>query len=186
MIYLMRHGQDDETYIGGWSSVDLLPEGREEVLESATWLKNKLKIKRILSSDILRAVSSAEIVSRVLGLPYEKTETLREQDKGLLNGLPKDQAYSKYPNFRDDKLTVDTVYPNGESLRNLYERTLVFLPELLSLEDDTLLITHRGVINMVYYILNNQPLDMDKKQFGVTTASVHELNQNKMLIKKVR
>ena len=27
MIYLMRHGQDDENYIGGWSDVSLLSEG---------------------------------------------------------------------------------------------------------------------------------------------------------------
>ena len=26
MIYLMRHGLDDENYIGGWSEVDLVEE----------------------------------------------------------------------------------------------------------------------------------------------------------------
>ena len=31
MIYLMRHGQDDENYIGGWSDVSLIPEGIVQV-----------------------------------------------------------------------------------------------------------------------------------------------------------
>ena len=39
MIYLIRHGQDDETYIGGWSDVGLLKEGEEEVKESAKWIQ---------------------------------------------------------------------------------------------------------------------------------------------------
>ena len=52
--------------------------------------------------------------------------------------------------------------------------------------DNVLLITHRGNINMIYFILENRLPDMDKKQFGVEHASLHELDTNKMLIKKIR
>ena len=31
MIYLLRHGLDDENYIGGYSDVKLIPEGIEQV-----------------------------------------------------------------------------------------------------------------------------------------------------------
>ena len=31
MIYLIRHGLDDEKYIGGWSDVDLTIVGRKQV-----------------------------------------------------------------------------------------------------------------------------------------------------------
>ena len=34
MIYLIRHGLDDEAYIGGWSDVDLISEGIEQVEET--------------------------------------------------------------------------------------------------------------------------------------------------------
>ena len=54
------------------------------------------------------------------------------------------------------------------------------------MEDDTLLITHRGVINMIYYILNNKELDLNKKQFGVVTASVHEFDKENNTIKRIR
>ncbi len=186
MIYLMRHGQDDETYVGGWSNVSLLPEGREEVKESASWIKDNLDIKRILVSDVVRAVQSAKIVSEVINVPYQLEEKLREQNKGLLNGIPKDDAYNNYPGYTDKEITVDTVFPEGESLRNLYERIREYLEELLKMQDDTLLITHRGVINMIYFLLNNKELDMDKKQFGVETASIHELDQKNKTIRKVR
>ena len=47
----------------------------------------------------------------------------------------------------------------------------------MQFSDDTLIITHRGVINMFYYILRNIPLDMDKKKFKVDVASVHALDK---------
>ena len=56
---------------------------------------------------------------------------------------------------------------------------------ILSIEDGTLIITHRGVINMIYYILNNIELDMNKERFNVDHASVHELNKEKRMIRKV-
>ena len=34
MIYLMRHGKDDERYVGGYSDVDLTREGQRQVLDS--------------------------------------------------------------------------------------------------------------------------------------------------------
>ena len=39
---------------------------------------------------------------------------------------------------------------------------------------------------MIYYILYGKELDMDKKQFGVDVASVHELNVNDNTIRRIR
>lgn len=186
MIYLMRHGQDDENYVGGWSDVDLISDGVLEVKESALWIKENLHIKRIVCSDIKRAVSSAKIVSDILGIDYSLDVNLREQNKGLLNGISKEELALKYKEFCDGRVKVDTIYPEGESLRDLYVRIKIYLSKLMKYGDDTLLITHRGVINMVYYILNDIPVDMNKKQFGVETASIHELDVEKKQIRKIR
>lgn len=186
MVYLMRHGQDDETYVGGWSDVSLIPEGEEEVKESALWIKENLDIKKIMCSDVKRAVESAKITSEILNIPFQLNPNLREQNKGLLNGIPKEEAYNNYPGYSDGEVTIDTVFPEGESLRNLYDRMKRYIEEIIKMQDDTLLITHRGVINMIYFLLNNQELDMDKKQFNVNTASVHELDQKKKTIRKIR
>ena len=186
MIYFMRHGQDDEAYVGGWSDVSLIPEGKEEVLDSAKWMKEHLSIKRIECSDVARAIETAEIVSKELGVPYVTNSSLREQNKGKLNGVPKSVAYTKYPGYQDGDITIYTVFPDGESLNDLYVRVKDYLSELMKKEDDTLLITHRGVINMIYFLLKHQKLDMDKKQFGVTTASIHELDKVNKTIRKVK
>lgn len=111
---------------------------------------------------------------------------LREQNKGKLNGILKSIAYCDYPSFSDKEVNIDTVFPEGESLRDLYNRMKEYIGILMELEDDTLIITHRGVINMIYFILNKKELDMDKKQFGVVTASIHEVSKEIKKIKKVR
>ena len=87
MIYLMRHGQDDESYIGGWSDVELIPEGIEDVKDVSLWIKNNLDIKSIQCSDVRRALQTAELVSDCLGVSYECNTNLREQNKGDLNGV---------------------------------------------------------------------------------------------------
>ena len=66
---------------------------------------------------------------------------------------------------------------------DLYKRIERLLPWILK-QDKTLIITHRGVINMLYYILKNIELDMNKTQFDVTYASVHELDPVKKIIKR--
>ena len=66
---------------------------------------------------------------------------------------------------------------------------LYFRVEKLLLEidrwDDNLLVTHRGVINMIYYILNDIKPTMYKDEFKVTHSSVHKLDLSKNKIEKI-
>ena len=183
MVYLMRHGQDDETYIGGWSNVSLISEGVEEVKECANWIKDNLYIKKIICSDVRRAVETAEIVSEILGVEFTKSEKLREQNKGILNGALRKEADLICPGYKERG--VDFVFPKGESLEMLYERVKKFLDEF-DIEDNTLLITHRGFINAIYYITNNIPLDMKKKRFDVVPGSIHEYDNEMKRIKRIK
>lgn len=182
MIYFLRHGLDDETYIGGWSDVDLTKVGIEQVREICHVLE-RLPIKKIISSDIKRARTTAQIVSEYLNIPVEYSSDYRELNKGDLTGLNKDVALTLYPDYIDN-VGVDTRYPNGESLIDLYKR----ISELISIidtYDEVLIVTHRGVINMVYFLMNNRLPDNNKKQFGVTHASVHEYDNKNKVIRKV-
>ena len=184
MIYLMRHGQDDESFIGGWSDVSLIDSGKKDVKNTAEWIRDNLHIKSIQCSDVNRAIETAKIVSETIGVPYTLNSNLREQNKGKLNGVLKDKAYALYPEYKD--VEVDTVFPEGESLRDLYNRIKDYIDEIMKFEDDTLIITHRGVINMIYYILNDIPLDMDKKRFDVDHLSIHELDINNKVIRRIK
>lgn len=188
MIYLLRHGLDDENYIGGWSDVSLIEEGITQAENIAEKIKmsDEINIEHVIASDVKRAIETADIVTKILNIKeYETSIFLREQSKGKLNGMLKSEAEMLYPEYFGASLTPETVYPEGESLKDLYIRLKNNLSYFDSIKDNTLLITHRGVINMLYYILEDVPLDMEKTRFDVTHASLHEYNQKNKSIRKV-
>lgn len=184
MIYLIRHGLDDEEFIGGWSNVDLIEEGVNYVKNSTDFIVGKeLVINKIISSDIKRAVSTSKIINEKLNLNVEYTSDLRELDKGLYTGRKKDELSIKELKIINNYSTYDK-YPDGESMIDLYKRMKIYLKKISGL-DNVLLVTHRGVINMFYYILLNKDLDMDKEKFNVTHASIHEMDIEKKLIRRI-
>lgn len=177
MIYLIRHGLDDENYIGGWSNVSLTDEGINQVEKTIDYLK-QLKIKLIISSDIKRASQTADIINKYLKVPIIYTSILRELNKGDYNGKPRDDIdLTPYSNIND-------CYPNGESMIDFYNRIVKDIKVLLE-QEQALIVTHRGVINAIYYMLNDMQIDMDKKRFNVTHASIHELNVKEKTIRRI-
>lgn len=185
MIYLLRHGLDDESFIGGYSNIGLIEEGKIQINESGLWLKENIKgIKKIYTSDINRAIESSEIINKYFNFEIETTKNLRELDKGLLNGMSKEKAKKIYPDYIEVK-NINKKYPEGESMLDLYERIKLFL-ENIDEFDESLLVTHRGVINMIYVILNNDNLTMDKEKYNVTHSSIHELDLEKRKIRRIK
>lgn len=184
MIYLVRHGLDDENYIGGWSNIDLTSTGYKQIEETSKFIVDKeLVINKIISSDVKRAVTTARIIDKKLKLGIEFSKDLRELDKGDYTGLLKDKLSSQ-EQTRINEFTIYDKYPNGESMLDLYKRMQIYLTKIKDL-DNTLLVTHRGVINMFYYLLNDIEPTMDKGMFGVVHGSVHEMDINKRLIRRI-
>lgn len=176
MIYFMRHGLDDERFVGGWSDVSLVSEGRNQVREAANFIKDNLSIKNIYSSDIRRAYESARIVSAKIHRPIYLSSKLRELNKGVFNG----QVKTGLKVIND----IYTSYPGGESFYEFLNRIKRDLAFILS-HEDSLIVTHRGVINAIYYIMNGMEIDLDKEQFDVEHASVHEYDNTLKKIKRI-
>jgi len=184
MIYLIRHGLDNEDYIGGWSDVDLIETGLKQVEKTRDYIvDNKLLINNIISSDIKRAKTTSRIINEKINVDITLDKNLRELDKGIYTGIKKSLLSNKQLEIISNYDIYDR-YPNGESMYDLYKRIKVLL-NVLKDKDNTLIVTHRGVINMIYYILNEINLDMDKERFNVTHGSLHELDINKKLIRRI-
>lgn len=182
MIYLLRHGLDDETKIGGWSNVPLTKDGVNQVLEAKKFICKNIEFEKIISSDIKRAKQTAEIINEGLNKPIIYTDLLREQNKGDYNGLSK-STLDPNDYFLGEIKTYDT-YPNGESLLDQYFKVEQLLSKI-DMWDNNLLVTHRGVINMIYYLLNNKKPDMYKDSFEVTHSSVHKLDLKNNKIERI-
>ena len=183
MIYFVRHALDDERYVGSWSDVSILESEKDKVKEVAHKIKN-LQISGIITSDITRARETAEIIGKELSLKVVRDNSLREQNKGTLTGKRRDALSKEELDLLASK-DINTVFPGGESLLDVYKRIRRYLNTIDTFPDKTLVVTHRGVINMIYYILNDIPPDMEKERFDVGHLSVHEYDIKKKLIRRI-
>jgi len=163
IIYLVRHGKDDDNYRGGWSNLGLVEEGVNQSKILAEYLyknKEKYNINTLISSDLRRAVETMAEISVKFNIPVKFRSEWRENNNGILGGMLNTEALQKYPGLFFNSLQMDERYPSGESpiefynrIKNAYEKLCA---EMINGEIDlnVMLVTHGGVINIIYYIIN--------------------------------
>ena len=123
MIYLIRHGADDNTRLGGWSDAELSPIGIEQVRHASEKISSgDYDIQHIFSSDLPRAKESAVIIAEKLGLYVTFIRDFRETNNGDLAGISKAKFQTDYPGLFYSSLKWDQRYPNGESPALFYNR----------------------------------------------------------------
>ena len=122
-FYFVRHGQSEANAASliADSTPKLTELGREQARETALLLRD-MNITKILSSPLIRAQQTAEIIASELGIKLEDIETmqeLRERGVGECEGKPKDMESEMY-------ITIDTER-GFEPQANLIKRLLVAL-----------------------------------------------------------
>lgn len=179
IIYLVRHGQDDNSIRGGWSKHSLTDIGikQSETLADELFKNNtKHKITKIYSSDLKRASQTANIIADKLNLNVDFIPQFREVNNGDLAGLKNKIADEKYPNLYWRSLDWEQRYPNGESPKEFYERIKSAWESFVnSFSDDNgniILVTHGGVINIIKAIVNNEEYSNKIKYEGIPSAKL--------------
>ena len=161
ICYLVRHGKDDDTVRGGWNEQPLTDEGKAQAGELASFVqRSDLGIKYIYSSDLLRVIQTAQRVADKLHLPIIPMPEFREVNNGDLAGMKNDLASKMYPGLYWNTLGWEQRYPGGESPRDFYERVStawdVFQKMALEQNENIMLVTHSGVINVILSIVNGE------------------------------
>ena len=134
-LYLIRHGQsagNAEGRFGGHGPTPLSDLGREQAEKTAKLLA-KEGVDVIYSSDLLRAVQTAEPLAQLLDLPIHRSEAFRERNVGVLQGLTFDESKERYPNdyYALINRNVHHVITEGESYRHLLRRITAELRNIL-------------------------------------------------------
>ena len=182
-ILFVRHGKDSDQHRGGWSQLDLLPEGKREAEALADYLaqhKEDYHFTKIITSDLKRAETTAIILAKKLQLPLEKVRDLRETNNGDLAGMLNSEADQKFPRLYFRSLAMDEHYPNGESPREFYQRIKTWFQRFLQENDDSdetqIVVTHGGVINIIYHLVNQIEWTNKSNLFHVKHCSISLLN----------
>jgi probable phosphoglycerate mutase len=156
-LFLTRHGQTQynvETRICGRSNVQLTDKGISQAHVLAETMVGK-GVELIISSPLIRAKTTADIVGEKLHVPVIVDERLAERDYGTIDG-----TYEGTPGFMDNWVQFGYVYPEGESLLRVIQRVYNFLDDAKEEYKDkcVMVISHGGVcrvINSYFESLSN-------------------------------
>lgn len=121
----------------------------------------------LYSSDLERARHTAEAVGHVLRLPVRLLPALRERHFGVFQGLTFDECARSHPaeHARMRAREPDYAMPGGESLAAFRRRVLEAVADLARRHAgvQVLVVTHGGVLDMLYRRATAQPLEAPRK-----------------------
>lgn len=182
-IFLLRHGKPDfpdkRSYIYGHTDYPLARAGVKQAQEAGRAL-SKIKMGRMISSDLSRAAETADIVA---GLQTEKTcevernVALREIDMGEWDGVAKEIVRENFGELfaaRADDF-ANTAAPGGESFAQLQRRGIEAFYRILEESRGTqniLLVAHGGIFWTIVSRLFDLALG-DIFRFGLDYCALH-------------
>jgi probable phosphoglycerate mutase len=154
-LYLVRHGETDHNATGramGQMDVPLNARGLDQARQTAEFLR-RYPIERILSSDLSRAVATAQPLADALGVTVEPDKRLRELTFGILEGKTVAECEAVDPESvaRWRSGDFDVALPGGETRRSLMKRTRAVLDEIVSgPHAHVALFSHGGTLNALH------------------------------------
>jgi len=151
-LYLVRHGQsagNAEGRFGGHGPTPLSELGKKQAELTAKVLA-KEGVSALYSSDLHRAIQSAEPLAKLLKIKLHASDAFRERHVGVLEGLTFDESRAQYPRdyYALVNRQIDHVISGGESYRHLLRRITTKLQNVIRSHsgEKIAIYTHTGAI----------------------------------------
>ena len=182
-LLLVRHGTTEfnsTRRFMGYSDIELDADGYRQVERLRDRLANE-KIDAVYSSDLRRALATAEVISAGREVDIVTCPELREVNYGACEGLTFREIGSSYPDVAEKcvNFTLELAFPDGESFEEFIERTSTFLDRLNQhAPSETILITsHNGPLKVL--VCRFLGIDMEHWwQIRIDTASLSIVDTN--------
>ena len=169
-ICFVRHGETNwnaERRMQGHIDIPLNANGISQAERLANALiRVKHSFDVIYSSDLERALHTANAVARALSLDVQITPRLRERNVGKLQGLLLAEAPVLLPEIWQKHIAreLDHDLGGGESIRSFHQRMQSILELFLNEHrgQSVLAVSHGGSLDMIYRIVTQQALDAER------------------------
>lgn len=146
-IYLIRHGRQCSKLCN--VNVGLCEEGFRQADLVGQRLSG-IHMDAVYSSDLLRAVQTAETANRIWKAPHTILPALREISFGEMEGLSDDVIAERFADFkiRQNAMLEEFAYPGGECASDVIARAMPVLREIaVNGGKHVAVVTHGGVIH---------------------------------------
>jgi len=151
-LIAVRHGETEwnaELREMGHLDSPLTPLGIQQAQALGHRLKN-LGFDALYSSDLGRAVQTAEIIGRICDKPVQLNSSLRERHMGVFQGLTREEISEKYPEQMAayERIGFLDLIPGGETAQERTDRSVRILTEIASRhpEQTVVVVTHGGFL----------------------------------------
>lgn len=177
-VTLIRHGETEwnaAMRLQGIQDSNLTSKGLRQAELVAMELCNR-KFDVMISSDLGRAIKTAEIIASRTKLTVIRDQALRERNFGIMEGFTREEISEKYPDVLSGymKRKVSYKIESGESLAEFYNRVTEGLNRIISVHKGKriLIITHGGVLDCMIRMVFHYPLP-DTRNFTIYNASIN-------------
>ncbi|NBG88142.1 histidine phosphatase family protein [Isachenkonia alkalipeptolytica] len=177
-LIIIRHGESEADILKvheGRADFSLTNKEKQQAKLLSKWIASNEEFDVILSSPLKRAKETAAFIRDETGKRIVLVEDLMEWDNGLLAGLPREEAERKYPLPKDGRKPHHT-NANTESMINFRARAETFLSRLKEeypKDAEICMVSHGGMINMLYRSLLNLPM-MTEHSISCGDTSIHK------------
>ena len=176
-VLLIRHGQsrgNAEGRFGGHTDTPLSARGRRQAEALAKALVGE-RFTAIYSSDLKRAVQTAEPLARVTRAKLITSDAFRERSVGVMEGLTFEEAAAQHPEQYAALLHRDFehVLLGGESYRQMLDRASRKLDEIIEKHKGgrIAVFTHTGAICILSLHLMGALDSPELKPVWIATAN---------------
>ena len=167
-LLAIRHGETELNVAKryqGHSDSPLTENGRNQVSSLGRRMA-KMKFDTLISSDLGRTQETATIIAEYTGHSIKTDSRLRERNYGVLEGLTVSDIKAGHSEVleRLDANDPDYIIPDGESLRQHFQRNVAVFEELQSGISDgrVALVVHGGVLDSLFRYVARLPLDQPR------------------------
>ena len=178
-LILIRHGESEanrEHYFAGQYDAELMPRGREQAEMTAEYVFRKYSPEKIYASDLSRAYSTAEPISRLINAEIIKEPGLREIFAGRWQKMTFNDLEKEFPEeYGIWKTDIGNAKcPEGETVKELGERIMKTLEKIAkeNPQKTIAIATHATPIRVAETIIEHGDIEYMKDVAWVSNGSV--------------
>jgi probable phosphoglycerate mutase len=178
-LCLIRHGETDwnaQRRLQGHIDIPLNPTGVGQAVSAAASLPGGV-FTACYSSDLVRALHTAQAACSALGLVPRTLPALRERHYGHFQGLTYDEAARRHAEdyARFEARDPDFAFADGgESLRGFAQRIVACLTDIVACHpgETVLVVTHGGVLDIAHRVATGKSLTASR-DFTIPNAALN-------------
>ncbi|MDR2933968.1 MAG: histidine phosphatase family protein [Rickettsiales bacterium] len=150
-IYIFRHGETDwnkENRIQGCSKD--IPLNENGIMQAKLLVENmrNIKLDKIISSPLSRALKTAEILAEAKGITVIIDDRLKEINFGIAEGKTKNEINPEEIKRQRDWFDLDFAWTNGNTRGDALTSVMAVLNDIVKMEESSFgIATHGGVIS---------------------------------------